>query len=93
MYTIVRLFVHEFQEKNIQKQPEKNLEKDSESSKKLPKSNIKSDRIPKGMSDPISVHNRYNVLEEERMDTSSSHSRNHSLSPTKTRTKIKFNQS
>jgi hypothetical protein len=79
--------------KNIQKQ-EKKLEKDSESSsKKLLKPNIKSDRIPKGMRDPISVHNRYNVLEEERMDTLSSHSRSHSLSPTKRRTKIKSNQS
>ena len=79
--------------KNVQKQ-EKKLEKDSESSsKKLIKPNIKSDRIPKGMRDPISVHNRYNVLEEERMDTSSSHSRSHSLSPSKTSTKIKFNQS
>jgi hypothetical protein len=78
--------------KNIQKQ-EKKLEKDSESSRKLVKPNLKSGRIPKAMRDPISVHNRYNVLEEERMDTSSSHSRSHSLSPTKTRTKIKFNQS
>ena len=78
--------------KNVKKQSEQKREKDSESSKKLSKPIIKSDRIPKGMRDPISVHNRYNILEEERMDTSSSHSRSHSLSPSKTRTKIKLNQ-
>jgi hypothetical protein len=76
--------------RNKKKKPEKDSES---SSKNLIKPNIKSDRIPKGMRDPISVHNRYNVLEVERKDTSSSHSRSHNLSPTKTRTKIKFNQS
>ena len=84
--------------KNVKKPSEQKLkqiekpEKDSESSKKLPKPIIKSDRTPKAMRDPISVYNRYNILEEERMDTSSSHSRSHSLSPSKTRTKIKLNQ-
>jgi hypothetical protein len=58
--------------KNMKKQSDQKREIDSESSKKLPKSIIKSDRIPKGMRDSISVHNRYNILEEERMDTSSS---------------------
>jgi hypothetical protein len=79
--------------KNVKKQLDLKREKDSESSKKLPKPIIKSDRIPKGMRDPISVHNRYNILEEERMDTSSSHSRSHSLSPSRTRTNFKYNAS
>ena len=78
-------------EQKLEKHTEQKLEKDSESSKKHQKPIIKSDRIPKAMRDPISVHNRYNILEEERMDTSSSHSRSHSLSPTKTRTRIKIN--
>jgi hypothetical protein len=91
--------VQKQQEKGVPTQPEKKLEidlesskkKKTESSKKLAKLDIKSDRIPKGLRDPISVHNRYNPLEEERMDTSSSHSRRHSLSPTKTKGRIKFN--
>jgi hypothetical protein len=73
------------QNKNVRYTQNKNL-----SSKKHQKPIIKSDRIVKGMRDPISVHNRYNILEEERMDSSSYHSRSHSLSPTKTRTRIKF---